>query len=557
MPVFAPRVSIVIPVYNGSDYLSYAIDSALAQTYTNIEIIVVNDGSNDGGATEAIAMCYGDRIRYVAKPNGGVATALNTGIRDMTGDYFSWLSHDDAYPRDKIEKQVAFLADQDDKEIVVYGDHALMDAKGRLFHTVRHPSSAPQTMPHVLYAEQRMHGCAMLVPASAFRKVGLFSEEVRTTQDYDLWIRMAQHVPFVHQPEIMAYGRQHENQGSRTITGHREEVRRFFTDHYPRFTYTWLETAFGRNGVAAAYRRLLQPLARVGLWGLFLNALKRALTTVQRQTGGHLREHATTLAVALAALGQAAVAWLLPPSLWSARQRLRRGLRHIADSARDLSRVSWRAYPYKLLVRLGKRAPIQEHFSRIYHENIFGGEESRSGEGSSLAQTELLRQDLPELLRELGIQSLLDAPCGDFNWMRHVDLGAIRYQGLDIVPDIIERNRRTYANALRSFDQGDLVNSPLPRVDLIMCRDCLVHLSNADARKALNNFKLSGATYLLTTTFSEQAQNKELRGCWRSLNLEKPPFSLPRPLRLLNEGCTEGGGAFADKCMGLWRLSDI
>lgn len=554
---FAPRISIVIPVYNGADYMRHAIDSALAQTYVDIEVIVVNDGSNDGGATEAIAHSYGDRIRYLSKPNGGVATALNVGIAAMTGAYFSWLSHDDAYPPDKIEKQVAFLAGQDDKEIVLYGDYALMDAKGCVFHTVRLPPTPPQSMPLSLYAEQSMHGCTMLVPATAFTRAGVFPEGLRTTQDYDLWVRMAECVPFVHQPEILAYGRQHENQGSRILSSHQEEVRCFFTDHYARFTDTWLEATFGRDGVAAACRRLFPPLARTGLWSLFLNALKRALAAIQRRSGNRLREYAVTLAAALAALGQAGAARLLPPSMWSARQRLRRGLRHIAGTARDLCRVSWRAYPYKILLRLGKRAPLQDHFSRIYRENIFGGEESRSGEGSSMVQTSRLRQDLPDLFRECGIQHLLDAPCGDFNWMRHVDLGSIRYLGIDIVPEIIERDCKAYADAMHGFAHCDLINDPLPQVDLILCRDCLVHLSHADVKRALENFKRSGATYLLTTTFSRQAQNKELRGCWRPLNLEKPPFSLPRPLRLLNEGCTEGNGSYADKCLGLWRLSDL
>ena len=90
-----PLVSIVIPVYNGSNFLSQAIEAALSQTYKNIEILVVNDGSKDDGATEKVALSYGDRIKYLSKPNGGVSSALNYGIEHMSGDYFSWLSHDD------------------------------------------------------------------------------------------------------------------------------------------------------------------------------------------------------------------------------------------------------------------------------------------------------------------------------------------------------------------------------------------------------------------------------------------------------------------------------
>ena len=122
------KVTIVIPVYNGSNYLAEAIDSALAQTYKNIEILVINDGSNDNGATEKIAKSYGNKIRYFKKENGGVATALNLGIEKMSGEYFSWLSHDDLYYPEKIEKQIKFISNFGHRS-VVYSDYALLKGK--------------------------------------------------------------------------------------------------------------------------------------------------------------------------------------------------------------------------------------------------------------------------------------------------------------------------------------------------------------------------------------------------------------------------------------------
>ena len=113
-----PLVSIIIPVYNGSNYMREAIDSALAQTYPNIEIIVINDGSNDNGATEKIALGYGEKITYIKKENGGVSSALNAGIEAMHGEYFSWLSHDDKYLPEKIETQVAVLIQYQDDDII-------------------------------------------------------------------------------------------------------------------------------------------------------------------------------------------------------------------------------------------------------------------------------------------------------------------------------------------------------------------------------------------------------------------------------------------------------
>ena len=95
------KVTIMIPVYNGSNYLKEAIESALAQTYKNKEVVVVNDGSTDDGKTAAIAKSFGNKIKYYEKENGGVSTALNLGIKKATGDYICWLSHDDLYYQNK------------------------------------------------------------------------------------------------------------------------------------------------------------------------------------------------------------------------------------------------------------------------------------------------------------------------------------------------------------------------------------------------------------------------------------------------------------------------
>ncbi len=120
---FSPLVTIVIPVYNGGDYLNESIQSALSQTYKNIEVIVVNDGSTDSGVTRNIALSYGDKISYYEKENGGVSSALNLGIKKMNGQYFSWLSHDDLYSSEKIEKQLTYALNSHDKsDVIVYSD---------------------------------------------------------------------------------------------------------------------------------------------------------------------------------------------------------------------------------------------------------------------------------------------------------------------------------------------------------------------------------------------------------------------------------------------------
>ena len=122
MSNFNPKISIIVPVYNGANYLKEAIESALAQTYKNIEIIVVNDGSNDAGLTEKTALSFGNKISYFSKPNGGTSSALNLGIKNMTGEYFSWLSHDDTYYPNKLKAQINVLSKLENKNTIMMTD---------------------------------------------------------------------------------------------------------------------------------------------------------------------------------------------------------------------------------------------------------------------------------------------------------------------------------------------------------------------------------------------------------------------------------------------------
>jgi SAM-dependent methyltransferase len=199
----------------------------------------------------------------------------------------------------------------------------------------------------------------------------------------------------------------------------------------------------------------------------------------------------------------------------------------------------------------------QEIFGDIFRSNGWDGVQSVSGTGSDPGQTATLIRELPGLFRAWGTQSVLDVPCGDFHWMKHVDLTRIRYLGGDVVPELIERNRAYETNGI-AFRRLDLLSDELPAVDLVVCRDCLVHFSHRDVRRALANLCRSGARYLLTTTFPKHRWNRDIvTGRWRPWNLERRPFCLPAPLQLLVEGCTEKGGKFRDKSLGLWRLEDI
>lgn len=175
-----------------------------------------------------------------------------------------------------------------------------------------------------------------------------------------------------------------------------------------------------------------------------------------------------------------------------------------------------------------------------------------------MVQTEIIRKEIPLLLERLGVRSVLDVPCGDFNWMKAVDLGSIQYIGGDIVPDLVAKNQATYSSPTRRFELLDITTSPLPDADLIFCRDVFVHFSFDDILAAFENICHSNAQYLLTTTFPKRHVNEPIStGAWRPLNLNIDPFRLAAPIGLINEGCTEWNGQWADKSLGLWRVCDL
>ena len=230
---YQPKVSIVIPAYNASNYLTEAIDSALAQTYSNVEIIVVNDGSTDEGATRKIALSYGDKIRYFEKQNGGSSSAINMGIAHMTGEWFSWLSHDDLYLPDKIEKQISYmtLLKIDECELakhVFFSSFEPIDANGNTIRSIRMNWSREfadrmEKLPHngYLIAEPTtytFHGCSCLIHKNAFDDIGLFDEKLRWLNDVDLWFRLFANNYKVHFiPDILVKGRVHGAQVSKSI----------------------------------------------------------------------------------------------------------------------------------------------------------------------------------------------------------------------------------------------------------------------------------------------------------------------------------------------------
>jgi len=175
-----------------------------------------------------------------------------------------------------------------------------------------------------------------------------------------------------------------------------------------------------------------------------------------------------------------------------------------------------------------------------------------------MEQTRRVREVLSELFKKYDIKTFVDVPCGDFFWMKHVEMAGVDYVGCDIVVPMIEANTHAYGNSSRRFQVLDLCAEAPPTGDMIFCRDALVHLSVKDITAALSNIKLSGSGYLLTTTFPEINVNEDIAtGMWRPINLCKPPFNLPPPLQIFDEGFRARGEQYKDKSLGLWRIADL
>lgn len=537
-----PKVSIVIPVFNGSDYLREAVDSALAQIYPNIEIVVVNDGSKDGGATERIALSYGDKIRYFSKENGGVASALNRGIVEMSGEYFSWLSHDDLYSPNKISTQMDALAEMGFPDAILYSDWAAFsDASGQA-QVIRMPAITPEQFRYFLTTTNVLHGCTLLIPRRAFTVCGFFDETLRTTQDYDLWFRMAEKFRFMKTTGVLVKGRQHAAQSSVTMKQVAlAEINNLLIGFSRRLTPADLASS-GNKSACLVYAEIA-----TSFWQRrFYSAARH----VSQMSIGSLRDgwhQAVAISVFMLFRAVASAGMRVLARLWVSLAS-----QVFSKMKKMLDLVKYRLFRFRPL-------DLRQKFSHIYEKNTFGGKESRSGAGSDLAQTREIRRVLPELIEEFSIQSMMDAPCGDLFWMQTMQLGVKRYIGVDIVKMLIEKNQRDFGNDTREFMCLNLTSDDLPCVDLIFCRDCFVHLNFADVQNVLTNFKRSGSRYLLTTTFPGRGANRDLVGkdIWRTLNLQAEPFNFPEPLRLINEKCTEGNSAYTDKSLALWRLSDI
>lgn len=191
-------------------------------------------------------------------------------------------------------------------------------------------------------------------------------------------------------------------------------------------------------------------------------------------------------------------------------------------------------YFYKFIFNF---TSTKKRFTTIYEKNFWSSDESISGPGSNLENTVTIRRVMPEVLKKYEIKSFLDLPCGDFHWMKLIDLDGIKYIGGDIVQKLIEANKLKYGgNENIQFRTIDLIKDSLPPVDMLMVRDCFIHLSNDLVLKSLDNIKRSNIKYLLTNSHPDMQVNKNIKtGTWRRINMSLEPFNLKSPVEVWEE----------------------
>jgi len=203
----------------------------------------------------------------------------------------------------------------------------------------------------------------------------------------------------------------------------------------------------------------------------------------------------------------------------------------------------------------------EEKFNETYDKNLFKGNESKSGRGSDMDIVSPLIPKLTSLLNKYNVKTLIDAPCGDYNWINKVlvNTNINKYIGIDIVEQLIQDNIKLYSNGFSIFQKMDLVEEIPPKGDLILCRDCLVHLSFDSAKKVIKNIIESETPLILLTTFTNDRQNSDFEdgNNWYPMKLTQEPFNFPAPIEIINEECMEAEGNFQDKSLGLWQRKDL
>lgn len=602
-----PLVSIIIPTYNRALYIMECINSVLQQTYKNIEVIVVDDGSNDN-THELIKTISDPRLHYIYQNHSGRSIARNLAILRSKGKFIAFLDSDDMYLPNKVELQVNYLQSHPGTGMVYTSAHCI-SATGELFDGEYIANTSGLLYEKVAFF---LPVTITLPTVMTYRyildHVGYFDEEMYRFEDTDLSRRISKSYRIDAMPNYTCKLRTHADN---SILSQNPQAICTALKYYANKILNEdneYSIALRKNGLSKLYSYYSAAILTIPKNIIFGKQLAiEAANLLSKSTNA--QKQSFLKKTAIKALNCCPV-WLqiislriyikflfyysyivkiINPVLNSTRFLLNKILSlpiHIWRKIKIKSIMLKNDFVrnFKRAIRLSKRVfkktmnsndfslnldpkeatksakTLEEKFTKVYKQNLFGGKLSRSGEGSNLEQTKIIREQLPVLLKKNNVKSLVDAPCGDWYWMRNIKIDIKEYIGIDIVEDLINKNNLNYANESIKFIKSNIVKDDLPRADLILSRDCLVHLTFEDALNAIRNFKRSGSTFLLTTTFTERTSNNDLVGqyaFWRPLNLQLAPFCFPQPYEIINEQCTEGNKGFMDKCLALWKLDDI
>lgn len=297
-----PLVSIIIPVYNGANFVKEAIESALNQSYKSIEVLVIDDGSTDNGETKRAVEPYFDKVRYFEKTNGGVSTALNYGVSKANGDYIAWLSHDDKYPVDKIKNQVDALNTINKDKVIVYGGAQFIDKEGNL----EKPSVFSVSRKNTFRGLRHFYPLNVCVASCLFPKAFLlkhpFNEDARSNQDIQqFYTLLKEGYEFHYVKDSIYYGRKHELRVTVTRTDlHDKDVVSFhkilmkyidetkdykFAKKYYYFTVEKREKFIVYKDISVALKEYLKKNKKYGIF----TAMKSFFVSLRAKFGYFIR----------------------------------------------------------------------------------------------------------------------------------------------------------------------------------------------------------------------------------------------------------------------------
>jgi glycosyltransferase involved in cell wall biosynthesis len=532
-----PFISVVIPCYKQAHFLADAVESIVNQTYTNWECIIVNDGSPDNTsqiAKDLISKYPGKKIHLIEKENGGLADARNTGINAAKGDWILPLDSDDKFLPRFMETTVDIIAGDKNINIVTTNLQQFGERTGEWI--LRE------------FNEDRIQIENTFIYASLYKKElwektgGYYTGiPIMGIEDWNFWLSCAEVgiKSFLIEEKLFLY-RIHSSDSmfETTTKKHWDEIMAIVRTLHPLFCSMELLLA-DHDKIGKAHNHLMPYVQSV----------------VEKKPGLHqvyfwrglLYEFSGDYKNALLDYLQAIKLSNLKD--WQPLFRLKKLL---------LSHPELQNIVEDKSLDFNLSSNTENVFTKIYKGNSWNSGESYSGTGSTIEQTRVVRNLLPELVNKLNVRTFLDIPCGDFHWMSRTTLNVNNYFGADIVNDLVLLNSLRFSDEEKQFIKLDVISDRLPKCDMIFTRDCLVHLSFEDIKRAILNIKESRSEFILTTTFSNVKINKNIKtGDWRPINLEEPPFNFPAPLQLINEECTEDGGIYNDKCLGLWKINDL